>query len=262
MKSSIKVIPLVIAGLWAAFNLSPVSAEEFNLEQMVQAGKRVKQVKSPKQYQLYHVTHPDTPNASQGPSHGPLFIKHPDGRIQQLADDIIYSTISPSGNVFFSGYDLKLYTINSTGKVEHIADNVSADFAFDKAGKRIVVSHPTDFIDSTLDIISADGKQIQHVLPEGNYFAPTFTPDGNQILFASGDSGIVSWYIVNVDGSNKRQLTNIGMETGNMTDDFVPVISTPENSGFIDDTHYKYMEGEDTWILDITTGKAIRAGQK
>ncbi|MBO4351145.1 MAG: hypothetical protein J6A01_09410 [Proteobacteria bacterium] len=262
MKSSIKVIPLVIAGLWAACNLSPVSAQEFNLEQMVLAGKKVKQVQSPKDYQLYHATTPIAPNSSQGASHGPLLMKQSDGKILQVADDIIFSTLSPEGKVFFSGSDLKLYTINAAGKAEHIADNVSADFAFDKTGKQILVSRPTDFVNSTLDILGADGKLIRHVLPEGNYFVPTFTPDGSQILFASGDSGIVSWYLVNTDGSHKRQLTNIGMESGNMTDDFVPVMNDPENSGFIDNTHFKYMEGPDTWILDITTGKALRADQK
>lgn len=261
MKNSIRVVPLVMVILWGAFSLSPVSAEEFNLEQMIQAGKRVKQVKSPKQYQLFHVTRPDTPNASLGASHGPLFIRQNDGKIQKVAEDIIFSTLSPDGKVFFCDHEQKLYTIRSTGKVEFVAENVSADFAFDHAGKRIAVLHPAEFTDSTLDLIDADGRLIRHLLPAGNYFSPIFTPDGKQILFASGDSGIVSWYLVNVDGSNKRQLTNIGMEPGNMTDDFVPVISSPENSGFVDKTHFKYMEGETTWILDIKTGKAVRAGQ-
>ena len=259
MKSSIKVIPLVIAGLWAAFNLSPVSAEEFNLEQMVQAGKRVKQVKSPKEYQLFHVTPQVVPNTSRGPAYGPLLIKHPDGKIEQVAENITLSKLSPDGKVYFSSHDLKLYTLNAAGKPELIADNVSSSFAFDRSGKRIIVAHPTGVVHSTLDIISADGKLIQHVLPEGKYVAPTFTPDGKQILFASGDTGIASWYIVNVDGSQKRQLTNIGKENGNITSDLVPVLNTFENAGFIDDTHFRYMEGSDTWILDITTGKAVKA---
>ena len=261
MKSSIKVIPLVIAGLWAACNLSPVSAEEFNLEQMVQAGKRVKLVKSPKEYQLFHATTPITANSSQGAEHGPLFMKQSDGKILQVADDVVISKPSPDGRTFYTDNESNLFVLNASGQSELIIQNVAANFVFDKEGKHILVSRPTEFVDSTLDLISADGKEIRHVLPEGNYYTMTFTPKGNQILFASGESGVASWYLVNTDGTHKHQLTNIGMETGHMTDDFIPVMSTPENAGFIDDKHFRYMEGPETWILDITTGKAVKVNE-
>ncbi len=257
MKSSIKVIPLVIAGLWAACNLSPVSAEEFNLEQMVQAGKRVKQVKSPKAYQLYHVTPQEIPNSDLEFT-GPLYMKLADGKVRQIADHVEISRISPDGRTFFTNHEQKLYIVNDSGTPELIAENVSSNFAFDKTGKHILVSRPIDVDILKLDLISRDGKTVRNILPEGNYIAPRFTPDGKQILYASSDTGIVSWYIVNIDGTNKRQLTNVGMKSGRMTDEFVPIMSTSDDAGFIDDTHFKYREGTDIWVLDITTGKASK----
>src|SRR5206468_5374823 len=48
-------------------------------------------------------------------------------------------------------------------------------------------------------------------------FAPTFTPDGKQILFSSNrhdcDGRKFELYLINVDGTNLRQLTNFGSFT-------------------------------------------------
>ena len=41
-----------------------------------------------------------------------------------------------------------------------------------------------------------------------SYFTPVFSPDGKQIAFASNRDGNMELYVMNVDGSNVRRLTN------------------------------------------------------
>ena len=259
MRVFIRVLAImIVAGLFMGLSASSVLAEDFNPDQLASSGKKVKQVKSPKQYQLYHVTDPEIPNASTGPSHGPLFLKQSNNSFVRVAEDVTFSTVSPDGRTFYIDNGQKLFAMDATGKSALIAENISADFTFDKAGKRIIALRPTEFVNSTLEILSIDGKTVRIVLPEGNYATPFFTPDGNKILFSSADTGIASWYLVNTDGSNKRQLTNVAMASGKMASDFIPVMSTPKNAGFIDDTHFQFMEGPDIWVLDIQTGKAAK----
>jgi TolB protein len=42
----------------------------------------------------------------------------------------------------------------------------------------------------------------------GNNYMPVFSPDGRQIAFMSGRDGNTEIYVINVDGSNPRRLTN------------------------------------------------------
>jgi TolB protein len=67
-------------------------------------------------------------------------------------------------------------------------------------------------------VSDADGKNARQIT---NFncasFAPTFTPDGKQILFGSNkhdcDGRKFELYLINVDGSNLRQVTNFGSFT-------------------------------------------------
>jgi TolB protein len=69
-----------------------------------------------------------------------------------------------------------------------------------------------------LFVSDADGKNARQIT---NFncasFAPTFTPDGKQILFSSNkhncDGRKFELYLINVDGSNLRQVTNFGSFT-------------------------------------------------
>ena len=254
----LKVLGLAV-GLTVFFSASASIAQDLNPEHLLEAGKRVQQVQAPRQYQLFHVTPKEVPNASVGASHGELYMKS-EGKIRRVADDVVISRVAPDGKTYFSDNSNHLKVLDASGSVKTIAENVDADFTFDKTGKQILVVRPLENDITTMDLIRTDGKLIHHILPEGNNFMPRFTPDGKSILFASGDTGIISWYLVDIQGTNKRQLTNIGMVPGQMTDDFVPIMSTPQKAEFIDDTHFKYLDGNDVWILDITTGHASKPG--
>jgi Tol biopolymer transport system component len=66
-----------------------------------------------------------------------------------------------------------------------------------------------------LYVARADGSHVNEITRFGcASFAPTFTPDGKEILFSSNkhdcDGRKFELYLVNVDGTNLRQITNLG----------------------------------------------------
>ena len=66
-----------------------------------------------------------------------------------------------------------------------------------------------------LFVADADGKNAKQITNFGcASFAPTFTPDGKQILFASNkhacDSSKFELFLINVDGTGLKQVTNYG----------------------------------------------------
>ena len=64
-----------------------------------------------------------------------------------------------------------------------------------------------------LFVADADGKNVKQITSFGcASFAPTFTPDGRQLLFASNkhacDSSKFELYLINVDGTGLKQVTD------------------------------------------------------
>ena len=64
-----------------------------------------------------------------------------------------------------------------------------------------------------LFVADADGKNAKQITNFGcASFAPTFTPDGKQILFSSNkhncDGRKFELYLINVDGTGLKQITN------------------------------------------------------
>jgi Tol biopolymer transport system component len=51
-------------------------------------------------------------------------------------------------------------------------------------------------------------------IPGVSGWDPTWSPDGNQILFASGPEGGVQLFVVNRDGKDLRQVTNLSSLRG------------------------------------------------
>jgi TolB protein len=60
-----------------------------------------------------------------------------------------------------------------------------------------------------VDVESGDAHPLLKDGIQGN-FDPTWSPDGKQIAFVSIRSGAPELWMVNVDGSNLRQLTSAG----------------------------------------------------
>ena len=242
----------------ACFLAGNVYAEELNEAVLAKEGKEIHRLDSSRKIQLFRVAPKEIPNASIGATHGPLYIKLA-GTFKKVAPDVVQTRIAPDGRTFFMDNNNRLFALTDNGEVKTIADGVYSDFSFNKKGTRILVSRPVqDEIYTAIDLLDINGQTVRRIVETGNHSFPMFTPDEQKILYASGDSGIVSWYVVNQDGTDNHQITNIGMEPGNMTDDFVPIMGTWQNAGFIDNTHFRYMSEDEIWTLDITTGKAVK----
>jgi Tol biopolymer transport system component len=81
--------------------------------------------------------------------------------------------------------------------------------------KSLLADNLTAPMKMELMVADADGSHAHAITDFGcASFAPTFTPDGKQILFSSNkhncDSRYFELYLINVDGSGLRQVTNFG----------------------------------------------------
>lgn len=133
--------------------------------------------------------------------------------------------------------DLDLWTMNLDGSAKkQITHNYGYDggAVFSRDGKKIVwrANHPATPADKRkyadllhdnltspmkmeLFVADADGGNARQITSFNcASFAPTFTPDGKQILFSSNkhacDSGKFELYLINADGTGLRQVTNYG----------------------------------------------------
>jgi Tol biopolymer transport system component len=133
--------------------------------------------------------------------------------------------------------DLDLWTMNSDGSGKRqITRETGYDggAAFSRDGEKIVWrgNHPStpealtkykDLLARNLTtpmkmeimIADADGSHAQQITNFGcAAFAPSFTPDGRQILFSSNkhdcDSRRFELYLMNLDGSGVRPVTHFG----------------------------------------------------
>jgi Tol biopolymer transport system component len=133
--------------------------------------------------------------------------------------------------------DLDLWSMNldGSGKKQLTSEyGYDGGAVFSRDGKMIVyrANHPStpetkqryaDLIKDNLTspmkmelmVANADGSNKKQITDFNcASFAPTFTPDGKQILFSSNkhncDGRKFELYLVNVDGTNLRQITNLG----------------------------------------------------
>jgi Tol biopolymer transport system component len=136
-----------------------------------------------------------------------------------------------------AGGDLDLWEMNLDGsKKTQITKTFGYDGGpvFSRDGKKIAwrAGHPTSVEDKKkytdllyenltspmkmeLFVADADGKNVKQITNFGcASFAPTFTPDGKQLLFASNkhacDSSKFELYLINTDGTGLRQVTDYG----------------------------------------------------
>lgn len=136
-----------------------------------------------------------------------------------------------------SSGDLDLWTMNEDGsKKKQVTTSKGYDggAVFSRDGKKIVWrgNHPADSAKMTryLDLLrdnltepmkmelmisDAGGKGVKQLTNFGcASFAPTFTPDGKRILFASNkhncDGRKFELFLINVDGSGLEQVTDFG----------------------------------------------------
>jgi TolB protein len=150
-----------------------------------------------------------------------------EGTVNWKKKEIIYTSLA-------SG-DLELWTmkLDGSGK-KQLTQSYGYDGGpvFSRDGKKVVwrANHPgtpetkqryadllkdnlTSPMKMELFVSDADGKNVKQITNFGcASFAPTFTPDGKQILFSSNvrncDGRKFELFLINVDGSNLQQVTS------------------------------------------------------
>jgi TolB protein len=136
-----------------------------------------------------------------------------------------------------TGGDLNLWEMKLDGSAKKQLTRTAGydgGAVYSRDGKRIAwrAHHPTSPEDVKKDldlfkenltspmkmelfVADADGKNVKQITDFGcASFAPTFTPDGKQILFSSNrhacNSSKFELYLINADGSGLRQVTSYG----------------------------------------------------
>lgn len=174
-----------------------------------------------------------------------LYVAGEDGKlVKKLTDTRGYdaeATVNwKTGRIVYTslaGGDLDLWTMDSDGSGKRQITRLpgyDGGAVFSPDGKRLVwrANHPDtptalatykDFL--ARDLVSpmkmeiflagADGKNARQITDFGcASFAPTFTPDGRKILFASNkhacDTHLFELYLMNPDGSGLEQVTQFG----------------------------------------------------
>jgi len=142
----------------------------------------------------------------------PAYVGHPRG--SPRGDWIL-------GTKGASDVNIDIYIIRPDGSLTHNLTNHPAmdmnptwspdgrQIAF--ASNRIREVEPRDIF-----IMDADGSNVRHLVYG---WQPAWSPDGRRIAFASNvDPGAVGIYVVDVDGRNRKRLTNPGNPRGWDTD--------------------------------------------
>jgi Tol biopolymer transport system component len=193
---------------------------------------------------------PPSPDRSKGyvwpvyPSYE-IYLAGDDGRIEKKLTDApgydAEATVNwKTGKIVYTSLasgDLDLWTMKPDGsQKKQITKSTGYDggAAFSRDGRKLVwrANHPktpetmarykqlladnlTTPMKMEIMIADADGKNVRQITDFGcASFAPTFTPDGKKILFASNknecDGRKFELFLINVDGTGLEQVTDFG----------------------------------------------------
>ena len=128
-----------------------------------------------------------------------------------------YGSLAPDGQsvVYSSFRELNVYEIYSlnlnNGSVDQLTDRLGVltgpEVSPDGTSVTFVRGNPNTG-NTQIMVMDRNGENAG-TIPLINGWDPTWSPDGNQILFASGVNGGVQLFVVNRDGKGLRQISNL-----------------------------------------------------
>jgi tol-pal system beta propeller repeat protein TolB len=141
-------------------------------------------------------------------------------QITKLEATTFYASLSPNGEtIYFSSRqsgNFEIYSISVSAKnMKRLTKGIGTLFAPELSpnGHQIVFTNDSK---QGIWIMNVNGKD-PHPITDHNDIDPTWSPDGSMIAFASSRQEMRQLFIMNADGSNIRQVTNLDNMGGRST---------------------------------------------
>ncbi|MBI4092321.1 MAG: PD40 domain-containing protein [Candidatus Kerfeldbacteria bacterium] len=191
-----------------------------------------------------------------------LWLLRPNGRAEELVPNyVMEAKFVPGGNdVLYVTDEAELYRW-SNGKSKKLQSKVSDLAVSQDGGAAAYIKLNADwsrgqYSDRALGLAKLDlltGKETQ-LTNTWEDFGPSFSPDGSSLAFASGRAaGLASVWMMDADGKNQRQITNVGQvdydPDKTLTAPGSPLLWTP------DGRHLVYESDRKIWSLTLDDKK-------
>lgn len=185
----------------------------------------------------------------------------------EISDELVNNAFLGKNKIFYTTLNLDLYIADLNGadkiKIQEKALNpdLSADGQFLVYQKLNPDWRPGDYYDKALGLAILNlttGKE-QLLTDNGEDFNPFWFPNGQNILFFSrSKEGLASHFMINPDGTNRKQLTNSGEKfVSNSTVD----IPSEKPAWSPNGKYLVYESDKEIWINEFDLNNNIKAKQ-